>query len=144
MIQSPDIQTVATAKKSNIDAFNNCDASVAAIQYTLIHQDLDFLRLWNEGEFDAIRKEWPDAPESVFIGADPLHPMTSLSEPLPPLVALSYRDVMHTTLHIGHIDHMLDLANKLGYPYFIWNDSVYHCLDEKTCVDTGLTKNDIL
>lgn len=53
------------------------DACVAAIQYALETDDgLIFLRLWNEGEFDAIRKEWLDVPESVFIGADPLHPAT--------------------------------------------------------------------
>jgi len=26
-----------------------------------------------EGEFDVLRKEWPDAPEDVYIGADPLY-----------------------------------------------------------------------
>lgn len=50
------------------------DAAVAAIQFTLNDEDgLQFLRLWNEGDFDAIRREWPDAPEDVFIGADPLY-----------------------------------------------------------------------
>jgi hypothetical protein len=32
---------------------------------------MTFLRVWNEGEFDTIREEWPEAPEEVFIGADP-------------------------------------------------------------------------
>lgn len=51
--------------------------AVAAIQFALeTDQGLDFLRLWNEGEFDTIRQEWPEAPESIFIGADPLHPQT--------------------------------------------------------------------
>lgn len=51
------------------------DASVAAIKYALQNglDGLDFLRYWNEGEFDIVRREWPDAPESVFIGADPLY-----------------------------------------------------------------------
>ena len=56
-----------------------CNAAVAAIQFALEDAEesaLDFLRCWNEGEFDAIRKEWPEAPEAVFIGADPLHPDT--------------------------------------------------------------------
>lgn len=54
-------------------------AAVAAIQFALeTDQGLEFLRLWNEGEFDAIREDWPEAPESVFIGADPLHPQTVL------------------------------------------------------------------
>lgn len=50
------------------------DAAVAAIAFALGDDDgLTFLRLWNEGEFDVIRKEWPEAPEDVFTGADPLH-----------------------------------------------------------------------
>lgn len=50
------------------------DAAVAAIQFTLKDEDgLQFLRLWNEADFDAIRREWPEAPEDVFIGADPLY-----------------------------------------------------------------------
>ena len=48
------------------------NAAVAAIQFALKSDNdgLIFLRLWNEGEFDIIRKEWPDAPEEVFIGAE--------------------------------------------------------------------------
>jgi hypothetical protein len=55
-------------------AQGNCDAAVAAIQFAL-HDDegMQFLHLWNEGDFDVIRREWPDAPEEVFIGADPLY-----------------------------------------------------------------------
>ena len=50
------------------------DAAVAAIQFALNDDDgMQFLRLWNGGDFDVIRREWPEAPEEVFIGADPLH-----------------------------------------------------------------------
>lgn len=57
------------------------DAAVAAIKYALEECDDDedgmqFLRRWNEGEFDIIRDNWPNVPEEVFIGADPLHPET--------------------------------------------------------------------
>lgn len=46
---------------------------LAVIQYTLKDEDgLVFLRYWNEGEFQAIREYWPDAPEEVF-WADPLY-----------------------------------------------------------------------
>lgn len=49
------------------------DPAGAAIQFALNDDDgMQFLRLWNEGEFDTIRREWPDAPDEVFIGADPL------------------------------------------------------------------------
>lgn len=53
------------------------NAAVAAIVFALKDDDgLNFLQCWNEGNFSAIRKEWPEAPESVFIGADPSHPQT--------------------------------------------------------------------
>lgn len=46
---------------------------LAVIQYTLKDDEgLAFLRCWNEGDFRAIREEWPDAPEEVF-WADPLY-----------------------------------------------------------------------
>lgn len=49
-------------------------AAIAAIAFALETDcGLDFLRCWNEGNFDAIREEWPSAPVAVFEGADPLH-----------------------------------------------------------------------
>lgn len=57
----------------------NQNAAVAAIQYALdTDESTAFLRCWMEGNFAAIRKEWPDAPEAVFVGADPLHPKTKI------------------------------------------------------------------
>lgn len=48
-------------------------AAVAAIQFALTDPEgMTFLRLWNEGEFDTLRREWPDAPSDVYVGADPL------------------------------------------------------------------------
>lgn len=45
----------------------------AVIQFALDDDcGLEFLRCWNEGDFEAIRNEWPDAPEDVFF-ADPLY-----------------------------------------------------------------------
>ena len=57
------------------------NAAVAAIQYALGECDgtgdsMDFLRYWNEGEFDILRRNWENIPDAVFIGADPLHPGT--------------------------------------------------------------------
>ncbi|WP_439125903.1 MAG: hypothetical protein ACNJA3_28765 (plasmid) [Pseudomonas rhizophila] len=52
----------------------NSDAAVAAIQFALKDDEgMQFLRLWNQCDFDVIRREWPEAPETVFIGADPLY-----------------------------------------------------------------------
>lgn len=51
------------------------DAAVAAIQYAIENSDeepIQFLRCWYHGDFDAIRQEWNDVPDEVFIGADPL------------------------------------------------------------------------
>jgi hypothetical protein len=59
-------------------------AAVAAIAFALQDDDCkEFLRCWNDGNFEAIRNEWPDAPEEVFIGADPLHPSTKQHEYVP-------------------------------------------------------------
>lgn len=45
--------------------------SLAAIQYaiTLNSEAANFLQLWSEGDWDGIRKEWPECPESVFDAA---------------------------------------------------------------------------
>lgn len=48
-------------------------AAVSAIQFALVTDEgIEFLRCWNQGNFDAIRREWPEAPNEVFIGADTL------------------------------------------------------------------------
>jgi hypothetical protein len=63
----------AASIQGHLSALNN-DAAVAAIQFALNDDEgMQFLRVWNQGDFDVIRREWPDAPEEVFIGADPLH-----------------------------------------------------------------------
>ncbi len=53
-------------------ALQSGDATIEAMKYALkADEGMEFLRCWMHGDFDAIRKEWPDAPESVFVGADP-------------------------------------------------------------------------
>lgn len=48
--------------------------AIAAIEFALeADEGLEFLRCWNEGDFETIRREWPEAPEAVFVGADPMH-----------------------------------------------------------------------
>jgi hypothetical protein len=57
------------------------NAAVAAIEFALNDDEpMEFLRLWHQGDFDVIREEWPDAPESVFVGADPLHEKSTQSQ----------------------------------------------------------------
>lgn len=41
----------------------------ALLNYVLENQGEDpltLLRLWREGSFDTIRKEWPDVPDEIF------------------------------------------------------------------------------
>lgn len=33
---------------------------------------MEFLRYWNEGEFEVLRNNWNNIPDDVFVGADPL------------------------------------------------------------------------
>lgn len=48
-------------------------AAVAAIKFALDSDEgFDWLSWWNEGEFEKCRKNWPDAPDTCYIGADPL------------------------------------------------------------------------
>ena len=54
----------------------SADAAVEAMKFALApstDEGMEFLRCWMHGEFEEIRKEWPEAPEAVFIGADPLY-----------------------------------------------------------------------
>lgn len=48
----------------------------AVISYMLgrgyCEEPLEFLRCWNEGNFEVLREEWPDAPEEIYL-ADPLY-----------------------------------------------------------------------
>ena len=60
-----------------INALNKTEAAYnAVISYMLgkgyTEEPLEFLRCWNEGDFDALREEWPDAPKEIYY-ADPLY-----------------------------------------------------------------------
>ncbi|MGI2023788.1 hypothetical protein [Shewanella glacialipiscicola] len=71
------------------------NAAVAAIQFALETDDgLNFLQLWNEGEFDVLRLEWPDAPEDVYIGADPLYKVTPVSEFIPGMRRIELKTIL--------------------------------------------------
>lgn len=60
-----------------LDALSKTEAAYnAVISYILgegyTEEPLAFLRCWNEGNFDALREEWPDAPKEIYY-ADPLY-----------------------------------------------------------------------
>jgi len=48
----------------------------AVLDYVLnkgyMESPMEFLRCWNQGNFEALREEWPDAPEEIYL-ADPLY-----------------------------------------------------------------------
>jgi len=72
------------------------NASAAAIEFALTADEgMSFLRCWNEGDFEACRKEWPEAPEVCYVGADPQHPDTLLASTTVPssdaMVHAAYR-----------------------------------------------------
>lgn len=47
------------------------DAAAEAISFSLETSDgLAFLRAWQVGDFDRCRREWPEAPSTVYEGAD--------------------------------------------------------------------------
>lgn len=49
------------------------DAAIEAMKFALQAPDgMEFLRLWMEGNFASIRKEWPNAPDAIFAGAETL------------------------------------------------------------------------
>ncbi|MGC0155255.1 hypothetical protein ACPRNU_22575 [Chromobacterium vaccinii] len=56
----------------------NPDAAVAAIRFALKSDEgLPFLECWLHGQFDVIRKEWPEAPAAVFQDAETPSPTES-------------------------------------------------------------------
>lgn len=79
----------------------NANAATAAIQFAVqTSEGISFLRCWQEGDFAAIRREWPNAPPEVFAGIDPARPTVDGS------------GENATTLDHGHID-MHTLGNLL-------------------------------
>lgn len=60
---------------------------------------------------------------------------------------LTYKDVVTCKSYLGHISKMFDLADALGYEYFLWNGRVYKIAKageiRKYTIDTGLTFRDI-
>lgn len=67
-------QGALTLRPSKPEAPQRGDAAIEAMKYALqADEGMEFLRCWMHGEFDAIRSEWPDAPESIFVGADPVN-----------------------------------------------------------------------
>lgn len=49
----------------------NAEAAVAAVAYAIeAPEGMAFLRAWSQGDFDVCRREWPEAPSTVYEGAE--------------------------------------------------------------------------
>lgn len=75
MQNSSENTSTATHTAGHLNLHNHQNAAVAAIKFALERKfecPIEFLQCWFHGDFDSIRREWPDAPEDIFIGADPL------------------------------------------------------------------------
>ena len=72
------------------------DPASALITFILEHANgpdgfdpVYLMETWNEGNFEALRRDWPELPEEVYIGADPLHKKTIIRD-----VALNAKGVL--------------------------------------------------
>jgi hypothetical protein len=50
----------------------DCASAAIGFALTLGSEAITFLELWNDGEFDDLRREWPEAPDDIYVGADTL------------------------------------------------------------------------
>lgn len=56
---------------------------------------------------------------------------------------ISWQHVLDCKARLGHISVMMELADKLEYKFFIWNDTLYQRLVDRW-VETPFTREDIL
>lgn len=76
-LTGPELLMFADDLKSHLaGAVQSQAAYNAVITYILANPNespIEFLHCWNEGNFDSLRAEWPDAPEEIYL-ADSQHP----------------------------------------------------------------------
>ncbi|PKO59272.1 MAG: hypothetical protein CVU24_15675, partial [Betaproteobacteria bacterium HGW-Betaproteobacteria-18] len=96
------------------------NSAVAAIAFALnasTECSMEFLRCWFQGDFDAVRREWPEAPDAVFVGADPLHQQSGVVSPA--LEWPKQRDVGRAEdMGSGHLRLVLDADNDVCVEVF--------------------------
>lgn len=114
------------------------DAASAAIVFALGLGSSDdcmyFLRAWNQGEFDDLRKDYPEAPEEVYIGADCLHPETVIEAP-PTLTPVQ---VINTVVRdINSIQHLPPVSLRQNRREY-WKAGARACLQ---ALNTALHKS---
>lgn len=68
-VANEQMEIIQELQKSE-ECFNAVISYMLGKGYT--EEPLEFLRCWNEGDFDALRKEWPDAPKEIYY-TDPFY-----------------------------------------------------------------------
>lgn len=59
--------TISEAEKAVYDAETSYNAVITfMLGKGYMEEPLEFLRCWNEGDFETCRKEWPEAPEECY------------------------------------------------------------------------------
>jgi hypothetical protein len=100
------------------------NSAVAAIQFALEDEDgLEFLRFWHQGDFDVLRQSWPNAPEAVYIGADPEHPMTP--------------SVLDSEMDATRLEKLLQCCTKAQAKFYGGNEIKGITLTIKASVETS-------
>lgn len=65
-------QALLKAAAGEIESLADTNAATEAIKFALsTDEGMAFLKAWAHGEFEAIRREWPECPAAVFVGAEP-------------------------------------------------------------------------
>lgn len=76
-LTGPELLHFAQDLKHHLAGVDQSQAAYnAVISYVLANpceSPMEFLHCWNEGNFDSLREEWPNAPADIYF-ADSLHP----------------------------------------------------------------------
>ena len=76
-LTGPQLLMFARDLKEHVTSFGQSQTAYnAVISHILANpcdSPLEFLRCWNQGDFDVLREEWPEASEDIYL-ADPLNP----------------------------------------------------------------------
>lgn len=120
----------------------NNNPAVAAIKYALSNDCLgserEFLNCWFHGDFGAIRREWENVPEDVFIGADPSLESTADSESsFNPDIPEAIREAILVAIVECFEKHPEDINAKFTLAELVEvRDGTQHLLDENVQVES--------
>jgi hypothetical protein len=55
---------------------------------------------------------------------------------------ITFKNTLHTNCHLNHQSELHEIAIKLNYPYYIWNEKVFKVTEDKF-EDTGIASSTI-